>query len=283
MEFLILIIKFYTIILEKCEEEALHLIKKEEKSHCKTDKEIDELIGLNSKVYLSFIDNDIDMLNYKNPVYKYLYTKENSIQQWSYPINHLNFFPSINKTHNDLLFDNVIEKLSYFYDINTVYTHNDDTNNFYLVYYLWLNNRMHYYERTYKRIQEIISSIDGIYQFIFFLIFLNRLYNNDKVLIYTENLLNFSIYSENKSFHKIKKVPKNLDNLEKHPKSNNNTEIGKDNIRLYNLKTKNTNLKDKNLTHSSGFYIKNSIGNNIKSPRIQKQEKNKKDKKRRKS
>ena len=274
--------KFYTIILEKCEEETLHLINGEEKTKCKNTQEIKKSLGFNSVAYLFFIDHDIDVLNYENPISKYFYRIENALQQGNYPINHLNFFPSMIKTHNGLIFDNIIEKLSYFYERNDVFTYNDNTD-IYTVYYLWLNNRIHCYERTYKRIQEIISNIGGIYQFITFVaIFLNSFYNKYIVLLDTENLLKTSIYSEKYNFHKNRKFPKNLDNLIKHRKSSGNIEIEKNNASFSDIKKRNKKIKnsnDKILAKSTDFCLKNPNENNIKSQKSLNEEKNKKEKK----
>ena len=54
---------------------------------------------------------------------------------------------------------------------------------------------MNYNKRSYKRIQDVISSIGGIYQFIIVVsICINKLFNNYIILSDTEILLNTSIY-----------------------------------------------------------------------------------------
>ena len=188
---------FYSIILERCEEETVNLIMDED-THCRSEDEINTIIGFNSAAHLFLIDNYIDVLNYDNPNRKFFYRIENTIQKGNYPINHLNFNPSLVRTHNGLIMDKTKNEKSYSYERNEVYTFNDN-NDTYTVYYFWLNNRMYYYERTYKRIQDIISSIGGIYQFITFVaIFINKTYNNYIILSDTENLLSSSIYFERK-------------------------------------------------------------------------------------
>jgi hypothetical protein len=63
---------------------------------------------------------------------------------------------------------------------------------------------MNYNERTYKRIQDVISSIGGIYQFtIVVSICINTLFNNYITLSDTESLLNTSIHKA-KTYNKIK-------------------------------------------------------------------------------
>ena len=186
--------KFYSLILERCEESTINLILGKD-IHCRNESEIRLY---NSAAHLFYIDNYIDVLNYKNPITKYFYRIENSLQNNNYPINHLNFNPSLIKTHNGLITDKIKNEISYSYERNNAYSYNDD-NKAYTVYYFWLNNRMNYYERSYKRIQEIISSMGGIYEFITFVaIFINKIYNKFIVLSDTEYLLNSSIYFQRK-------------------------------------------------------------------------------------
>ena len=71
--------KFYCIILERCEEETINLILNGN-NYCRSDDEIKKIIGYNSAAHLFFIDNYIDVLNYKNPIIKYLYRIENVIK-----------------------------------------------------------------------------------------------------------------------------------------------------------------------------------------------------------
>ena len=258
--------KFYCIILEKCEESTLHLILNGD-YHCRTDNEIKEKIGFSSVAHFYFIDNYIDVLNYKHPITKFIYRIENTIQTNTYPTNHLNFNPSLIKTFNSFIFDDFDNELSFSFERNDVIFYNDN-NKTYTVYYLWLNNRKNYYERNYKKIQDVISDIGGIFHFLSFLsIYINRIYNNYIVLSDTETLLKSLIHFEkekhyknsidytkkkqdlkelkNKNFHKS--LSKNLDKEKKKKDSN----IGK-------------NITEKDLTKSNDFCmanIKNEINN----------------------
>jgi len=65
-----------------------------------------------------------------------------------------------------------------------------------MAYCFWLKNRLLRYERIYKRIQDIISIIGGVFEFISFVsIVLNYLYSKFIVLWDTEILL-FSSFEE---------------------------------------------------------------------------------------
>jgi len=122
-------------------------------------------------------------------------------------------------------------------------------------YCFWLKNTMHYYERHYKRIQDLFSSIGGIYQVITIIaIYINSLYNNYIVLIDTKNLLNFSIHTE-KNIH-IKKENDIYKN------NNKNKNIIKSSDRdKYITENTNKSKKIQNEKNASSNYL-NRPGNN---------------------
>ena len=133
---------------------------------------------------------------------------------------------------------------------------------------MWLNNRINYYERNYKRIQDIISEIGGIYQFITFVsIYINSLYNNYIVLSDTENLLNSSIDFEKQKFYHFKsKKIQDINIKNNYNKSSEkrgfNYENDKDNI--------NKKINDKDFSKNNNCYITDNgdeIQNNNNKPK----------------
>ena len=95
-----------------------------------------------------------------------------------------------------------------------------------MVYNFVLKNIQEYYERTYKRIQDVISSIGGINQAITIIaIYLNSFYNNYVVLSDTEILLHSSINFE-KKMHKKNCFNKKY--LNEKPKSSKKSDKIKD-------------------------------------------------------
>ena len=210
---------FYVLVIERCKEDTIGLVLGNN-AHCKTTKEFNKTVGQSSTAHLYYIDNYIDVLNYTNPHRKFFYRVENSLQLNMYPINHLNFNPIFVETNDGLVFDNKKEILTYTYERNDAFVEDVNGTDVYTAYYLWLNNRRNYYKRNYKRIQDIISDIGGISQFISVIaIFINRLYNSYIVLFDTENLLFSSIETEKVKFNKIKDFSK--DKISKKLKSNN--------------------------------------------------------------
>ena len=136
----------------------------------------------------------------------------------------------------------------------------------------FLKNIEEYYERAYKRVQEVISSIGGINQAITIIsVYINYLYNNYIILSDTEALLDSAIRVE-KTIHKRKSVyyrnlkhkmkeMKKFNNYEKNTKSERTiSKIISDNRDENNIsKSKNnfTTIQEKSDTNN--IHIKHNI------------------------
>ena len=203
----------YHIIIDKCNQETLNLLFDKEYT-CKSDSEMNIYFSGNYGCELYFIDEYIDVSNYKEPNKKFIYRIENVFSREIYSINNLNFNPSMIKTHNGIIFDNIEEELTYSFDRNDVLTYSTDANNIYLIYYFWLKNRLLIYERTYKRIQDIISIIGGIVEFVTSLSsFVNCFYHNYMILYDTKTLLFSSIEECEKRIQKNISFKSSINNL----------------------------------------------------------------------
>ena len=256
--------EFYLVVFEKCDESTLNLIMGEG-HHCKKSKDLNKYFNYGA-IHFYFIDQFVDILNYKEPNRKYFYRIENKISKDSCSQNNLNFNPSVVKTNNGLLWDNIYKENSYVFERNDVIMtqystdsgdekgppeprernqsfdefggeedyeekesmkmeENDtDTDEVLMAYYFWLENRMQDYIRNYKKIQDILSNIGGIYQvIIIFAGIINNFYNNYIILCDTQ-LLIFSSHS-NIEKNENNTKPNNIDNLESSPNSLNSQNI----------------------------------------------------------
>ena len=207
---------FYNVFVERCKEETIEYVLGEG-YHCSSDKEIKEMYDLRGALHFYFIDNYVDVLNYEQPSTKYFYRIENGIDRDNYAINHLNLNPTTIKTNNGLIFENIEKEHGYLYDRNDVNTYSTKDNEIVMAYYLWLNNRMYFYERSYMRVQEVISHIGGVSQFILYVsVYINYLYNNYIIISDTKKLLAPPLKRE-KTNEKMKKY--NLEKLKNHSKN----------------------------------------------------------------
>ena len=196
--------KFYTIIVENCKEETINLILGGNQKCI-----YNPLIELRTS-YFYFINHYVDILNYKNPYSKFMDRIENAINKHEYYSNNLNICPSVVRTHNGYIFDNINEDKAYIYERNDVTTENNKEDKIYVAYSIWLKNTINDYERTYKRIQDVIPNIGGINQVVIFIsICINKFYNKYIELTDTDALLFSSMKQRNKDKKKIEL--KNMD------------------------------------------------------------------------
>ena len=134
-----------------------------------------------------------------------------------YSVNHLNFNPSIIRTYNGLIYDKFNEEYAPIFERHEVYQFDKEKTNIYSIFAIWLKNKLYKNERSYKKLQDVISSVGGIYQSITIIAaYINAIYNKFIVLSDTEVLLNSIIHSEklsneNKKSEKIQKL-KELNN-----------------------------------------------------------------------
>ena len=215
--------QFYSIYMGKCQEDTLKLILGEG-HHCKTDSEINEYFKRRGAKVLDFyfVDNYVNILHYKKPLTKYIYKIET-----------------------------IKQEISYIFQRNDVFISETNGLDIYSAFCIWIKNTNMFYDRTYKKMQDIISSFGGINAVIHFIaILINRLYNKYIVLCDTEKLLLSIINSEkisNKkniikiknineiSINKIKKSKERIqfnNNNMKDMEDNNNSEINNSEINL---------------------------------------------------
>ena len=232
---------FYNIIIESCKEDTLNLILGDGFKCIK-----DPLIELNT-AYFYFINHYIDLLNYKNPNTKFLFRVETGIHKDEFYTNNLNFIPSMIETYNGLLFDHIEEEKTYIYERNDISRQMKfKEEDIYVSYYFWIKNTMNYYQRNYRRIQDVISSIGGFNQVVIFIsIYINSFYNKYIVLKDTESLLLSSIHSEKKKVTKKMKDNKVSEKIKISEKDNiNNFPIKNDNKDKPNIKVRNRKIEE---------------------------------------
>ena len=204
---------FYGVIMEKCKNNTAR--KKAGFEDCKSPKEIDDYI-VKTSVILQLIDFNADVLNYKNPFTKYFYSLTNGLFKDSLTVNHLNFNPAQMKTHNGILFDNVVIENAHFFEQNEKVTMDPLNSGMIVGWYFWMINTMQYYERKYKRIQDILGEIGGLSSIVLLIsnginliVWKFNIYLDTKQLIdrtieikekeYKKRIINFK--NENKDFY----------------------------------------------------------------------------------
>ena len=149
--------KFYGVVIKKCQNTSLRLRFFHE---CDSEEEINKYIN---NVFLSFtiLDHYVDVLNYKDPITKFLYTITNGVNSFSYSINNLNFNPGLIKTFDNLFVDKIKEQTTYFFHENGQTSQPTNDTNLLGAFFIWLQNSQHYYERRYAKLQDALPGIGG--------------------------------------------------------------------------------------------------------------------------
>jgi hypothetical protein len=179
-------------------------------------------------------------------------------------LNNLNFNPSLMRTHNGLLMDNLVQEKSHSFIQNEKLTVNNQGKNAVTAFYFYMQNNMIYNERYYKKFQDLLSNIGGIGSFILLIgLFINKLVSYYVILLDTQDLI-FSKeelnFVKDKLFKKLITLEKEI-NFQIKNNMNNNT-LQNSNYPLF-FTDKNENEKNSELLN---LYIinKNKINDKKK-------------------
>ena len=229
----------YSIFIEKCSQDTLDEIFGKGIYKCKNDDEIKLVSDGHHAFHMNFINQDVDVLDYKEPNKKYIYNVENAIDKDNYSINHINLDPVLITTHDGIAYDKSREEMSYTFERNDEFTYNEPNTGIFCIYNLWLKNRMQCFDRTYKKIQDVISEIGGIAQAITYIaVFLNCLFNKYTAISNVEKII--FPYLRLEEANGNAEINKKLDELpKKMKKCDSNTNLNNN----YNLNSPSSEIK----------------------------------------
>ncbi len=272
---------FYGIWIKRCQNNSIL-----NENFCLPENEIDNLI-LNSFNYsIIFIETNVDVENYKNPLQYFYHKINNDFSNTSYTLNALNYHPCMIQSRTGFFFDENSFKFSYVYDQNEKLTFlkSKENNNLDLfgAFYFSMQNIQDVYDRKYKKFQDIAANISGISNFIIvickvlnyfvhkFIIFCNSVNDLDEFYISLGNTIvkekekhciNVNVFKTLENKHKIKKKNES----EKIKNNNNNNEINDNNNNNNNLNiesNKSVNSKFNLNSNNNISNINNVLNNN---------------------
>jgi len=174
---------FYGIIMEKCKNDTF-------RKDCKSTNEINGYLRHYS-VDFQLMNQYADILNYKKPFIKMIYSLSTGLFDNSITVNHFNFDPAISITHKGLFVDYQNEERAYVYTRNDkIIMDKDDNSNILMAFYFWMQNNMQYYDRTFTKFQDLLSEIGGFSSIILGIaVNINTLANSYTILLDTEELI----------------------------------------------------------------------------------------------
>lgn len=148
---------------------------------CLPNSEIDQILEW-SNYRILFLDNYFDILNYDEPVVKYLMEIRGAASGSTTASNYINFNNVDLITHDGFIFDRTTQISSYkFVDrveiISKVLKENEDD----IIFFFRLEGQNHIslFDRTYVTLQEILANIGGLVKFLFLMSqLINKIYVN---------------------------------------------------------------------------------------------------------
>ena len=258
----------YGVFMQRCQNNSIL-----NNYTCYDSDKIDSLIKLAVEYSIYFIEQNIYVNNYNNPFNHFFYRLTNHFNSESYTINHLNFHPTLMKTHSGFIFDHVNYKYTYTYFANEkfVVTRNEENKNtnIYAMYYFWMQNLQDTYERKYKMLQDITGSIGGIIKIVMIIAQLFNYFFNEFAII---NDLNSDILFKYKrlsnkfeSNQNLKLFSNNIKNSFTLNNSNKNYKYGtidnseSQNYNISNNNENNKKIKNNNYIRADSYQLKSNI------------------------
>ena len=173
----------YGIIVESCQNNSL-------KNNCNSIEAIESFFKRYA-ISLNFIDHYADALNYKEPFTYYFNSITSGLTiSTTISLNNLNFNPSLIRTHNGLIMDNLVQEKSHSFIQSEKVTVNKQGKSAVSAFYFWMQNNMIYNERYYKRFQDLLSNIGGLGSFILLIgLSINKLFSYYVILLDTQDLI----------------------------------------------------------------------------------------------
>jgi len=193
----------YGIIIRKCENTDF---RKKYFEECASQEEIDASI---KSLFISFtiVDNYIDVLDYENPINKFLYSITSGISSDSYSTKNVNFVPTLIKSYQGLLTDNYVEEISYSFHQNSKSNTLSEKTKILGSFYYWIQNSQQYYERHYKKLTDVFSSIGGSGSATFMVAKLINSFITEFIILLDTQELIFNIKKNNYKYKKMMKRP----------------------------------------------------------------------------
>ena len=257
-------VTFFGVIIKRCTNTTFRL---NNFGPCSSEDEINNYLN-DGHLSFNIIDHYIDILNYENPITRFLYPITQGLTKDSYVTNNLNFNPGLIKTYDNLFSDKHVEKSTYFFHENSKTTTVLENTNIICSFYIWMQNSQQYYERRYQKLQDALSDIGGIANLILIIAqCINYLIARYNMLVDTQELLkniikkNTSIYENLIKTHNPRKFI--TVNIQKKNEDNSTLKIFESNKNAHIINTDKTEIEKeenkKEINHKINVINSNNI------------------------
>ena len=147
---------YYGVFIQKCHNSTFF-----NNNSCPSQIEIDNYVHNNNmSVGFSIINYEVIVENFEKPFKLSMNKITNGILNNAFTVNHLNFQPLSVISHNGFFLDKKKEGNYYAFDQNEKNTLDTETG-ILSSFYIWMQNKKQIYERTYKKVQNVMGDIGG--------------------------------------------------------------------------------------------------------------------------
>ena len=268
---------FYSFAIERCKDDNLR--KMAGLGSCKSKHDIEDIINW-SIVHVDILDHYPDVLNYHQPFQDYFYSMNHIIYTNFFVNNEIDFNPILLKTNYGIVLDKSKKETTYLFSESTrqtdseiIYEYDENGNpildedgnqirkssGFVCIYNFYMGNNLQHYERTYQKLQDLLSKIGGFGKTTFiFMTTLNLLVSKFIVVLDTEDFL----ISIDKNINN-NNVTIPVNSIVQNETYENNKFFNFKNKNIHEDKFKNKYMEQQNQNNENS-QIKQAINNNIK-------------------
>ena len=262
---------FLETIIEKCDNSS---IISQVLGNCGNQKDIDEYFEKYQGINFQLLSRRVDTDNYESPIYQYMHSISESLDINPVPVNNINLMPYFIEINNGVIYPHINKNITCSFEFNRRENWEIKNNTKILaIFDYWLQNSAQVIKGGYRTIYDILPSIGGIIQLIYYIFYsINYLYNkytiiqdSNKSFFRMYNLEDSKVISQNKTFAKY--VNSLRDNIKVN--NTNNKKIApvkekRDSIFVAKYHKQKQSLKSVRIYNSSQFLnINNNFQNDL--------------------
>ena len=184
---------FLETVIEKCDNSS---ILTKIFGPCGDQKEIDNYLNKQMGVFLQLLERQVITNNYYNPIYEYISGISGSMDSKFVSINNINLAPFYIDIQTGVFLLNSKKIITYFFENNQRATWDNTGNqNILAIYDYWLVNSSHIIKGGYSSLYDILPSIGGIIQLIYYIFYIANYFYNKYIVIHDCNKSFFRMYN----------------------------------------------------------------------------------------
>ena len=204
---------FLETIIEKCDNSS---IISKAVGPCGNKEDIDNYLKTHIGIYLQLLERQVVTGNYYHPVYEYINGISGNLDSKNVPINNINIAPFYINIRTGVFYPNSRKIMTYSLEGNLRTSWNNNENQKILaIFDYWLQNSIHIIKGGYRTFYDILPSIGGIIQLIYYIFYIINYFYNKFIIIHDCNKSFFRMYNlednkniqvKNKFFKCIKSI-----------------------------------------------------------------------------